>query len=318
MNPSSDSLFHFTKKENTFKRILENGLRYSFSFESFPDSVVNNIFCKGLFSSNIEDNNNITDRGIAIPMISFCDIPLTRVNTHSKRYGKYAFGISKDFLCKFYGDVINPVLYADSDSVITAIQYISRAQGIALRSFCSQIVNSKDAKVVKAYSQIQQNPSRIHEIIDTLPSELQEIWQYVYDVDNSINTIISLLKPTHGINVDGDKQCFYDEHEWRAIYPNVPDSAFEWQVGCSRKNYKNGRNTLNKSLNSEEGAYITIPGHWFNMISHIILPSEKDIPKISDYILSCKKLFGYNDIESSQRQHLLSKITSFERIEKDY
>lgn len=317
MNPNASSLFHFTSKEKTFKLILENGLRYSFAFESFPDSVINNVFCKGIFSP-IENGQSVTDRGIAIPMISFCDIPLTRVNTHSKRYGKFAIGIRKDFLCHFYSDFINPVLYADSNSVITAINCISRAQGVALKSFCSQIVNSKDKEVLKAYSKIQQTPSRIHEIIDTLPSDIQDIWQYGYDVDNSINTILSLLKPTYGINVKGDKQCFYDEHEWRAIHPKVPNSAFDWQIGCSRKDFQNDKNILNKALDAENSAFITIPGHWFNMISHIILPSEKEIPRISNYILHSERLMGYDDVEYSHRLHLLSKVTSFERIENDY
>ena len=37
---NSSSLFHFTQKLDTLKKIIKNGLRYSFAYEQYPSSIV--------------------------------------------------------------------------------------------------------------------------------------------------------------------------------------------------------------------------------------------------------------------------------------
>lgn len=72
------SLFHYTKEWKNILGILENGIYFSYSYDDLG----------AIF--------------IAIPMISFCDIPLSRNQEHINRYGKYAVGISKDALLNKY------------------------------------------------------------------------------------------------------------------------------------------------------------------------------------------------------------------------
>lgn len=316
MNPHSSSLFHFTKRRNVFKSILNNGLRYSFAFEAFPDTIVNNIFCHGLFPTIYETENS--GKGFAIPMISFCDIPLTRINSHSKRYGKFAIGINKDYLCNVYDEFINPVLYIESNSVMDSLKHLSQAQGISMKYLCSLIKADKSFDFDKFLECIANHTLTISEALVNFPKEIREIYEYVIECRAAITKILSLTKPTYGENVDGKKQSFYDEHEWRAIFPNLHDTPFEWQVGCYRSEFKKIRDSLNTDLNDENDAFITIPGDWFNQIAHIIVPKEKDIPAISNFIMHSDRLFGYTDIEMYQRIHLISRITSFERIENDY
>lgn len=317
MNPHSSSLFHFTKEENTFKSILENGLRYSFAYESFPESIVNNLFCHGLFPI-LDDQETNMEMGYAIPMISFCDIPLTRVECHSQRYGKFAIGISKDYLCEVYSEFINPVLYADSTSVISAFKHLTRSQGIAIK--CLSLLSQYNVNF-NANDILRQPSDRkvtMAAIIEQFPPDLKELYDFAVEADLSVKTLISLLKPTYGINVDGEDQCFYDEHEWRAIYPDLRDSAFEWQIIHNHAEYKSCKEHLNDALNYEENAFIDIPGNSFNFITHIIAPEEKNIPNITNIIANNDRLLGNSNIASSQRQHLISKVTSFERILNDY
>lgn len=317
MNPNTFSLFHFTKNGNTFKSILENGLRYSFAFEAFPDSIVHNVFYHGIFPMQPIENET-SDKGFCIPMISFCDIPLTRATCHSKRYGKFALGVSKDYLCHVYGDFINPVFYADSKSIINSFKILSQIQGVALKNFYLQCTSHQDERIRNESTQCLQNLTKIRDWLDTLPLDLKETYNYSTELNNALYTILSLVKQSFGKNSAGKNQSFYDEREWRAVYPNIAGTVFEWHIGYYRDEFKDCQNDLNNALNAEANAFITIPGEWFNQITHIIVPQENDIPEFSNLIVHSEKLFGYDNIKDYERLHLLTKITSFERIENDY
>lgn len=291
MNPNSETLFHFTKHKDVFQSILRKGLRYSFAYEEFPSCIVNNIVCCGM-SDTIVDENSMA--GMAIPMISFCDIPLTRVDNHSNRYGKYAIGIDKSFLSYLYGDFINPVFYIDSKSVQQSIAHLTKAQGVAAKSYIIQSESPNDMNI-KA-----------------------EALDYITKFRESIYQILSICKPTFGVNVEGEKQCFYEEREWRAIYPNLCGTSFEWQIGCTRSEFKEMKELLNNALDSESEAFVTLPTDFLNYINHIIVPKEDDIPEILEYILNSDCIMGHKKIDMNQRLLLLSKLTSYERITSDY
>jgi hypothetical protein len=97
---SSDTLFHFTTWDNLIG-ILENEFYPKFSLEKF--SFKNNI-------SNIS----------AVPMISFCDIPLSQIKLHVNRYGSYGIGLKKEWgITKG----INPVLYIEKNSNLSSDIY---------------------------------------------------------------------------------------------------------------------------------------------------------------------------------------------------
>lgn len=92
MNISSNTLFHFTKEFKHLKQSIEKGLwaRY-----------------------NLEKGWN--GKSLAIPMFCFCDIPLSQIKNHVKRYGSYGIGVSKDFA---QNNKITPVLYLSQDSYL--------------------------------------------------------------------------------------------------------------------------------------------------------------------------------------------------------
>lgn len=72
----SNSFFHYTQKYDVLVKILENGFIGSYANEQFP-------------------TNNGTIGHLYIPMISFCDIPLSQLQYIV--YGNYAIGMSREW-----------------------------------------------------------------------------------------------------------------------------------------------------------------------------------------------------------------------------
>ena len=127
MNPIvSSSLIHFTKRFDSLKSILRNGIRYSYCSEEYPSALaynIKNIDTKGFQYNNIYSNKSEFKR-VLIPMVSFCDIPLTRSHIHTKKYGFYGIGIDRDFARSIYKNLM-PVQYMSSDRFQTAISELS-------------------------------------------------------------------------------------------------------------------------------------------------------------------------------------------------
>ena len=72
-------------------------------------------------------------------------------------------------------------------------------------------------------------------------------------------------------------------------------------------------------LEENKNTYLTIStDRLLNVISHIIVKTNDDISQIIDLIMRSKQLFGCTNISEKERLRLISIITSFERIEKDY
>lgn len=95
---SSETLFHFTKSANNLINILTNEFRPKFCYEDK----------KLLFPELLEKE------AYAIPMVCFCDLPLSNVNEHLQFYGNYGIGLSKEWGIK---NGLNPVLYLAPESL---------------------------------------------------------------------------------------------------------------------------------------------------------------------------------------------------------
>ena len=95
---SSDTLFHFTERDNLLG-ILENEFYPHFSLEHYQI-------------------NETTSFKIGIPMVCFCDIPLSMTYTHMIHYGNYGIGMSKEWAKR---NRLNPVIYLHSGSEATEL-----------------------------------------------------------------------------------------------------------------------------------------------------------------------------------------------------
>lgn len=100
-NSHSDTLFHYTRSLDTVISILKDGFKVSYSGEQITEDIF-----------------------IAIPMISFCDIPIELCEEHRSKYGNYAIGISKNALIEIAGGLLSPVHYVlNADPIIGAYKY---------------------------------------------------------------------------------------------------------------------------------------------------------------------------------------------------
>lgn len=105
MKPRSNTLFHFTNSFDILTKILENGFWPRYSLED----------ARWYKKPGI-------DFSMAIPMVCFCDIPLSRIEDHTTTYGKYGLGMTKEWAIK---KGLNPILYISQRSPLcTHIQNI--------------------------------------------------------------------------------------------------------------------------------------------------------------------------------------------------
>ena len=75
---SANTLFHFTSSLDNLTGILINDFYPRYCLEDFSDFLEHKY-------------------RIAIPMVSFCDIPLSQIHNHIKYYGGYALGLKKEW-----------------------------------------------------------------------------------------------------------------------------------------------------------------------------------------------------------------------------
>lgn len=92
---SANTLFHFTNTQEKITSILRN--------EFYP-------------RYSLEDLKPVLGPGkeVAVPMVCFCDIPLSQINNQTERYGKYAIGLNKEWGIR---NKINPIIYTYSGAL---------------------------------------------------------------------------------------------------------------------------------------------------------------------------------------------------------
>ena len=281
MNPiNASSLLHFTNSMDALKGILEKGFRFSYCCEKVSTTInMNELHPEG---ANFFRPSPHINSHIAIPMICFCDIPLTRAKSHSNLYGDFIVGVDKDMAITVFGDNINPVMYRTSQTI-----------GLALH----------DLSVIKA-------------TIDNVDG--------CYNYKRSLNQLIGNTKPYNG-TVNGKDYCFYNEREWRILIPFDYSEDTKWYWNLSQEEFDAKKDEMNQILHSSKYTYRGLTTHiddedtLIQFITHIVVDTEANIPEIVEFILNEEQpLFGYPKLSKRVRNLLVSKITSFERIEKDY
>ena len=99
---SSNSLIHLTKRPESLIGILTDNFKIYFCQENI-------LTREGSFNA-------------AIPMVSFCDIPLSEIKNHICNYGRYGIGLRKNWAIE---KGLNPVLYIEKESDLGADLRIS-------------------------------------------------------------------------------------------------------------------------------------------------------------------------------------------------
>ena len=307
---NSSSFFHYTKRKKSLLGILRNGFRFSYSFETFDEMVAHS------------DDDNYLPKffllgtepepvGIAFPMVCFCDIPLMRASQHRKRYGNYCIGLDKDATLKHWSPIINPVYYVNSSWVDNLYEKLAFHK----RSLATRVKKEKEF-----ITEIE-NASQ-----DAIPELAKKAKQYMktaqgyYEFGYTLEQLLRLTKPCIGKDKKGKMVSFYDEREWRVFWNHnlVSEKKGNIHYGLSRKEYDTSKDGWNKAIKSD---YLTFDDcSVADIISHIIVPKEKDIPEIINAIKNETKVLGkeVTIVDSDIREILMSKVTSFERIENDF
>lgn len=224
-------------------------------------------------------SSDSVNNGILIPMICFCDTPLLRTIDHADTYGKYLIGIDKEFAMSAYRNLLNPVTYVTSQMVGLAISDLS-------------VILSQENKIIGAY-----------------------------DIIRSIHELIGRIKPYRG-EFRGETHCFADEREWRILIPYKNEENIQWIPNvCPDEEI---RKKYNNMLYEAENVYIKFVDElceddFLKFVTHIMVNNEDEIPELVDFILNKdQQIFGYTTLSPNARNILVSKISSFERLRKDY
>lgn len=167
---SSETLFHFACSLENLKGILRNEFYPHYSLEKYPL------------------NPGKRPSELAIPMVSFCDIPLSQVKDHVKIYGCYGIGISKKWAER---KGLNPVLYLYKGSILSITMETA-------------IINAAGGET----------------LLDAEEEKKRRI------VLGSLLNIFRYIKPFEGnLMRDGKplkkKTKFYNEREWRYVPPDL-------------------------------------------------------------------------------------------------
>lgn len=283
---NADTLFHFTPSFSTLKKILFSGIRFSYSVE-------NPLEC--------------TNPGIAIPMVSFCDIPLSKTSRHARKYGAYCIGFNKEFLLTLYNPILNPLIYLESNNLIQSLNDLFSMQEKAYSQFMNNLFSfASQPEIQEKEKNMSDEESKtyMNQILDKMGVEEHSTLKF------SKQFILGLLKPTYS----NKGYCYFDEREWRAFFMDDQNSPWIWDCESLSKEDKK---SLNSHIETSDKGFITIPACWFNMINYIIVKKESQILPLIHFIKSAKNLFGNDNLIEDQRLFLISRIISFERLNAD-
>lgn len=305
---NTGTLFHYTKSLSNITSILENGLQFSYCTEDFSQhtTIYNNKF--------------------GIPMVCFCDIPITRATEHTYRYGKYAIGISKKSLLNGeYKQSINPVMYIFSESVLESVNYTQQIE-LSNRPLLERTIEVESKKGNIEVSDYDASTGNFGRIVfkgmvalgDGAP--LQPIFDKLA-IDAYLDIIYGFTKKYIGRDKDGGDVINYNECEWRIVL--IERGLVNDNCTWIRES------ALLSEFERWKADHMHISHQIFSLnrfckfsaqdITYIIVPTEKEVTKIVEFILNdSTKTIGGKSISKYQKELLISKIISIERIEQDF
>lgn len=307
-NPNASSLFHFTSSFEILKAIIRDGIRFSYSYEEHDFTDVPEDECPEF-------------KGVAFPMICFCNTPLSRAENHARVYGKYHLAFDKEFLLSIYNSILNPVIYYSSNNLARSIFCLeetrSNLQSLFLQSLAKY---SQDATLAKTIVDFTSSDLNFDDKFKRLPYQIRHDIQVINNFAFASNFILGLAKPIYGKNKLGEMTFLDEEREWRAFMIDRFDENIRWRFYQSKDEFDAKKDELNRIILKYDNSYLTIPTiEWSNMITSICVEYESQIPELVNYILSTDKLFGYKITNETNyiRSFIISRITSFERISQD-
>lgn len=285
---SANTLFHFTDDISNLLGILKNNFYPRYSLEDYS----------AFYTKSMRER--LSYYNIAIPMICFCDIPLSSIRNHINIYGKYAVGLTKEW---GENNNISPVMYALENSVSAKMirRTFSRSEK------CIHLSNQHFDKLLSKNPNYKLDSK--DRLIDRFSLELARI-------DNRLLEIMAFTKKYKGTFSRNGKKlrnvCFYDEREWR--YSPDDKLLFDNQIPShiTKEQYLdvNLRQSANDKLERPDYMLKFTPAD----IRYIIVSSNDEILPMVDRVYEIKgDKYSHNDLKL-----LATRIISMEQILEDF
>ena len=288
INLSANTLFHYTTNAKSLQSILRHGLYVRYSLENFENLI-----------------HEQTE--IVLPMVCFCDIPLSQVKRHTITYGKYAIGLSKKW---GMNNKINPVIYAYPNSTTSEIL---NDIGKDIQSF----FDIDESKVPQWSSAAKLNDKTgeydwAEEITNT---ELLDYFKVIVELQDKLGHFLKYIKPYEGKFFRDDNYLpkpvrFYEEREWRYTPPRKFFENINVKDSYSAENYVNP--IKRRAINIKLAKHIKLP-FTANDIRFIIVSKDDEIPEM---LAELEKIFGSNT-PYNELKLLGTRLISLEQILED-
>jgi hypothetical protein len=186
---SSNSLIHLTKHKDALIGILTDNFRVKYCVEKLSTPV-------GILS-------------YAVPMVSFCDIPLSEIKAHIQKYGSYGIGLTKRW---GQSANLNPVFYVDKNSSI----------GKNYHEAFIELFKNKGLKV---------------NAIEGINSNLLDVFRYMKNYESDLERDDDIIRDYR----------FADEKEWRFVPTREQINYMVIRASAYLKN-KGGANEMLENL----------------------------------------------------------------------
>lgn len=225
-------------------------------------------------------------------MVSFCDIPIMRVKDFTLRYGKFAIAFTKKW---GLGNSINPIFYVNDNRVSNAMAYFR-----LMENYFGQLVN--DTKKLELVINLAKS------------QDLDKLTNFIrfFQTKNANNALLGFTKSYEMIK-DENRQINYEENEWRYVVNE--GGGVEWLKGT--KAYKAWRGTSKKKPMAPKSVQAKKLNFSVDDITYLITKTEDDTKALLQDVRALK-LFCGQKITDLDRDKLINKIISFEKIEKDF
>jgi hypothetical protein len=284
-NISTDTVFHFTSKANLFGILKDN---------FYPKYRLETVH---LFSTSEE---------IAIPMVSFCDIPLSQIKEHVEDYGSYGIGMTKTWA---YKNRLNPVIYLKKDSTLSKnLKDIFESTGILTKIYKKykkeiednkKTPSSQQSNLMLAYAYGYKQSGLLH---SQGTAEMETGNRQLLSTIISIYRFICYVKEYNGFSKRRKKKVFYNEKEWRYV-PQNGDFLFKNEIDTQEKMEE-------ENLKIQEAKLSFNPKD----IKYIIVKKDTEILEI---IKELEQIKG-SKYPANTIKKLTSRIITYEQIKNDF
>ncbi|EQA0619442.1 hypothetical protein AWD72_000052 [Escherichia coli] len=250
------------------KSLYPNTLFHFTNNNEFLLNIIKDKFFKASYAKEIIVGPNGTKRTFGIPMVSFCDIRLSNLHEHMKKYGYYGIGLKKSWAIE---KGLNPVSYLNSNC--SMFQYFDQQ----LREMSDEFLNIESYEERKLSRQKYLN--------------LQNVMRYMKNYEGELRRGNEYQKAYR----------FANESEWRYV-PDINTSDII-PVKIVRNHDTKWKAKANDALWKSESSRLTFN---YNDIKYILVPTSnmafdliegvRDFISEDDFIYLISKIFDSRHI----------------------